>query len=63
MRNSLGIGILIGFIFGGCLVGGIFYALYLQISTELFEEINKISKTVAWLGAKVHGLANEDDKD
>lgn len=62
MDAEMSIGIIIGFAAGAFLVAGIFYALYIQISTELFGHITELKKTLGWLGVKIHDLANDDDK-
>lgn len=59
--NNLAVGIIIGFGFGSVLTAGVFYALYLQISTELFQYMSDIKKTMGWLGVKIGTLANKED--
>jgi hypothetical protein len=63
MEPDMAIGIIIGFGFGVALAAGIFYALYLQVSTEIFGHITELKKTLGWLGVKIHDLANDETKE
>lgn len=62
MEYQFCVGLTIGFAFGAFLVAGVFYTLYLQISSELFENISQIKKTMGWLGVRMSVVANEKDK-
>ena len=63
MMDQMAIGIIIGFAFGAGLTAGVFYVLYLQVATELFEHVSDIKKTLGWLTTRMHEKVNEDDTD
>jgi len=63
MTSQFAIGLVVGFGFGAFLVAGVFYALYLQVSTELFDHISQLKKTVGFLSVKISGLANQENGD
>lgn len=63
MDDKMAIGLVIGFGFGMALTGGVFYILYLQVASELFDNISELKKIFGWLTVKLHGLAEEKDKD
>jgi len=63
MTSQFAIGLVVGFGFGAFLVAGVFYAIYLQVSSELFEHISQIKKTLGFLGVKLSGMVNDETKD
>ena len=52
------IGVILGFCVGSFVVAGVFYAFYIQVSSEIFDSIAEIKKTVGWLGTRIRNIAH-----
>lgn len=61
MGSEFAIGMFVGFAMGAILVAGVFYALYLQVSTELFEHMSQIKKTLGWLNIRIKSELGKHD--
>lgn len=60
IENNLAFGIVLGFGFGSILTAGVFYAFYVQVSQEVFQEISEFKKTLGWVGIRVGSVVDHD---